>query len=224
MDARETAPEGWVTVAAAAEALSRAGDQIDASNVSRYLARFPTLPQRKVGKFRYLDLKALAAHRKTNVLVGEKQAYREAPDPVLALQPKPSARRVIELDDEDDDDAPQGDRAPSELNQANVDLKRLKIREAQMDLDEREGRLVPDRDVLSLISGVVQTLVAELERQEGVLAASHGREVAAIVRRGRKAAQAAAGRKLLELARKHLKPALASQVTDDNTDDSVQAA
>ena len=215
MGAREAPPEGWVTVAAAAEALSKSGDPIDPSNVSRYLARFPGLPQRKVGKYRYLDLGALAGHRQTNVLVGEKQAYREAPGAQLALQPRPSARPTrIEQDDEDlDDDGPETGHQPSELNRANVDLKRLKIREAQLDLAEREGKLVPDTEVLTLVSGVMQTFISELERHETALAASHGREIAIAVRRARKAAQAAASARLVALARKHLPAHLAAQST-----------
>ncbi|MBX3480098.1 MAG: hypothetical protein KF842_06835 [Caulobacter sp.] len=209
-----------MTVAEAAQALSRAGDRIDASNVSRYLARFRDLPQEKIGKFRFVDLNALARHRQTNVLVGEKQAARDMPEPQLVLQPRPSARVSRVDDDEADEIAP----ASSELNQANVHLKRLKIREAELDLAEREGHLVPDSEVMVLVSGVLQTLVSELERGETALASSHGREVAAAARRIRKAAQAKASEKLIELAKRHLPAHLAVQASATPTEEPAQAA
>lgn len=221
MNARVTPPEGWVTVAEAAKRLTEAGDPIDASNVSRYLARFPDLPQERIGKFRWLDLVELARHRRTNVLVGEKQAARDVVAPELALRP---SRIAVEDDDDDLEEPASAGRAPSELNQANVTLKNLKIREAQLDLDEREGRLIPAPEVFALLSGVMQTLLGELEREETALAASHGREVSAAVRRGRKAAQASASRKLMELARKHLPAHLAPAIGAAMPAETAEAA
>lgn len=205
---------GWVTVAAAAEALSLAGDRITAPNVSRYLARFPKIPQEKAGKYRFVDLAALGAHRKTNVLVGEKQASRDIPE--LAAEPV----RRVEEDEADEPRSPQN----SALNEANVTLKNLRIREAELDLAEREGRLIKDSEVLALVSGTMEALIAELERQETVIAGAHGRDVAAACRRARKAAQASAAGKLAELARKHLPAHLAAAVTGAPTAETPQAA
>ena len=94
----------------------------------------------------------------------------------------------------------------SELNQANVRLKQLAIRERELDLDERAGLLVPRAEVLALVSGVTTTLVEELERQETLLAATMDRATIGAFRAARKAAQAAASAKLVELASKSLPP------------------
>ena len=210
--------EVWVTVAAAAEALTKAGDKITAPNVSRYLARFRDIPQQQSGKYRFVDLAALFKHRNTNVLVDEKRAARET---APAEEPERAPRRP--LDEAEDDPEPRSPQN-SELNEANVHLKRLRIREAQLDLDEREGRLIPDSEVLALVAGVMETLIAELERQETQIAGSHGRDVAAACRRARKAAQTSASSKLAELARKHLPAHLAAAATGAPTAETPRAA
>ena len=91
---------GWVTVAAAAAELTRAGDTIDASNVSRYLARNHDIPQEKEGKFRFVDLAALRAHRSTSVYVADKREQRDLEPMRTPVAPARAA------DDDDDDDAP----------------------------------------------------------------------------------------------------------------------
>lgn len=208
MNARTAAPEGWVTVAQAAKALSEAGDSITAPNVSRYLARFPEIAQRKAGKFRFVDMAALAAHRNTNVLVGEKRAARDLDD-VPAAKPAPAL--AVELDDDDDEVAGPA-AGGSALNEANVRLKHLVIRDRELDLAVKEGTLIPDVEVLTIVSGVLAAFVAELERQETGIATRHGREMAAEFRRVRKEAQGKAAAKLLELARANLPEDLAAKL------------
>lgn len=204
--------EGWVTVAAAAEALTKAGDKIDASNVSRYLARFPEIPQEKAGRCRFVDLAALVAHRGGNVLVEEKRAAREL-SPIEALAAEEARPVAVEPEADEDEEAEEsGDRA-SPTNLANARLKELAIREKEADWAERIGKLVPDHEVLSLVSGVMATFIGELERQEGLIAARMGRDAAAEFRKVRKAAQLAASSRLVELAQKHLKPGTAALVT-----------
>lgn len=200
---------GWVTVVKAAAALTDSRDPIDASNVSRYLARFPEIPQRKVGKFRYVDLVALRQHRAGNVLVSEKQASREvAPVKVNAVRAAP----IEPIDDEDGDDA--NNLVGSAVQQANLRLKNLQIRERELDIAEREGALIADVEVLALLSGTMEAFVAALEREEVSIATNHGREFASAFRKGRKNAQAVAAGKLLELAQKFLPDSLAGRVAE----------
>ncbi len=193
----------WVTVADAAARLTEAGDKIDASNVSRYLARHADIPSRKDGKFRYIDLMALAAHRKVNVFVADKQTARgiehaERPAALLALLQQPAAP----------------DEADPTLAGINLALKKLDLRQKQREQDLADGKVVPDHEVLTLISTVLQTFVAALERQEATVAQQYGREVAARFRQSRKAAQADAARRMGELASKHLPSALAAPAMD----------
>lgn len=204
-------PDGWVTVAKAAAALTDSGDPIDASNVSRYLARFPSIPQERRGKYRFVDLASLKQHRSTNVLVSEKQASRDLAPATVAN----AVRRVADdVDLEDDDDLRPG--VPlTEVQKANLRLKQLKVREAELDIAEREGALIPDHEVLTLVTGVMQTMVEALEREEINIATSLGRDVAAAYRKSRKAAQAAASAQLLKLARKILPDQLAAKVSGE---------
>jgi hypothetical protein len=207
IDTQAGGPEtGWVTVVKAAAALTDSNDQIDASNVSRYLARFPEIPQRKVGKFRYVDLVVLRQHRAGNVLVSEKQASREI------APPKVNAVRAAAIEDDSDDDA--NNLVGSAVQQANLRLKNLQIRERELDIAEREGALIADVEVLALLSGTMEAFVAALEREEVSIATNHGREFASAFRKGRKNAQAVAAGKLLELAQKFLPDSLAGRVAE----------
>lgn len=213
MDARtEQPPAGWVTVAAAAAALTRSGDPIDASNVSRYLARYPEVASMKLGKFRYVDAQALADHRGSNVLVSEKRGARDIPEPTAAL-PLPGPVPAVGIDvDEDDDDVVEAAPRDGRITDANLRLKLLKIREAERAEAEAEGRLVQSDEVLALISGVVQTFVSELEREETTITLRHGRDMGIAFRQGRKRAQAAAATQLTALAHKHLPARLLPQL------------
>ena len=155
MSARTSAPAGWVTVAAAAAALTRAGDKIDASNVSRYLARNSDIPSRKDGRCRFVDLAALMAHRNTSVFVGDKRQARDLVDAMI--EPTAPARRAAapaEMEDEDERAPPAG----SELSQANLELKRLQVREKQLEMRVREGELIEAAEVQAVLAGVVRTL------------------------------------------------------------------
>lgn len=196
-------PAGWVTTASAAQALTAGGDKIDASNVSRYLARFEAIPQMRSGKYRYVDLEGLKAHRAENVLVLEKRTARDLPE-------VPPPAEAVE------DRAPRA-REPSLMQDTALELKRLELRAAQMDMAEREGQLVAADEVLALMAGVLETFIGELERQETLIGNLHGREIAAAIRRSRKAAQGAAAAKLTELALKTMHPDLAAKLTGTAT-------
>lgn len=205
MNARTESPAGWVTVAEAAAALTKEGDPIDPSNVSRYLARWPDVPSAKRGKYRFVDLAALRRHRQGNVLSIEK---RESRDEALARQSQPLASSPVhQADDvEDDDDLPLG--IGPEIQQANLRLKLLQVREKERADAIAEGELVPLPEVVALVSGAFDLFVAELERSEQAVAGKHGREVAATFRRSRKEAQAKASARLRQLAReRQIKPA-----------------
>lgn len=211
---------GWVTVAAAAAALTQAGDDIDPSNVSRYLARFSDIPSEKVGKYRWLDLAALVRHRADNVLVGEKRGARDL-DPAQSVAPvgERRSRLVVDADDDLDDAAPT-----SAIGTANLTLKHLAIRDKELDLAERQGELVKADEVLAMLGGVLEALVSELERQEMLITTDFGREVGAAVRKSRRAAQAHAARRLGELAKIHLPPELALKVMATPADDAQATA
>ena len=186
-----------------AEILTGAGDTIDASNVSRYLARYPDLPSIKIGKFRYVDPVKLARHRKTNVNVLEKQDARGVePAKASPIAPSPETGPVEDLPETE---------ATSEIQQANLALRKLQIREKELALAEKEGTLVPDVEVLALISGVMQAMITALEGEEIAMVQKFGREVGAGFRKARRAAQARAASRLSELARQHLPPALSAQ-------------
>lgn len=204
--------DDWITVAAAAKALTASGDPITAPNVSRYLARFPDLPQRKEGKYRLVDLAALAAHRKTNVLVGEKRASRDLP-----AEPPPPPKQIAPAGAEDAEEEDEGGGASgdSALGRVNLRIKQIRMRNDEIDLAVKEGGLVPDVEVVAVVTGALEAFVAELERQETAIAAEHGRVIAAAFRRGRKTAQSRAATKLRELARTHLsKGDLADRIPD----------
>jgi len=190
MSARTPAHEGWVTVAAAAAALTDAGDPIDPSNVSRYLARNPEVPQEKDGKFRYVDLVALKRHRNTSLYVADKRTARE---PEAPPEPKPSSRAA----QSETDYAPPG----SALAAANLQLKQLDVRRREREEAVEEGRLIPAEEVQVLCAGMLEAYAAELARQEGKLATRWGREVAADVRKAHRAARAAACATMTEAAR-----------------------
>lgn len=196
---RDAAPVEMVRVAVAAERLTATGDRIDASNVSRYLARFRDIPQQRSGKYRFVDLVALMKHRRENVLVGEKRAARGVEPKSNAPAPPPPKIVSSPVDF----DALTADPM-TPIGQANLELRRIQIRNAQIDLDEREGRLVAATEVLAVVSTVMQAFVDALIRQEADVTQRLGRETGIEFRKMRKAAQAVASGRLTELAQKHL--------------------
>ena len=118
-----------------------------------------------------MDLAAPTAHRNTSVLVGDKRQARDLVDAMI--EPTAPARRAAaaaEMEDEDERAPPAG----SELSQANLELKRLQVREKQLEMRVREGELIEAAEVQAVLAGVVRTLVSELERQEGGLTAAMG--------------------------------------------------
>jgi hypothetical protein len=210
--------DAWVTVAKAAEVLTARGDEIDPSNVSRYLARYPVIPSERRGKFRMVDLAALIEHRRTNVFVADKQAARgteaAASPPVVAasapvvVQPK-AEPEPLELT------APDGDSSLADINKQ---IKLLELRRRQREEDEADGKVIPSDEVLVLISTAMRTMVAEFERQEVNVAQKFGRDVSIEFRKVRKAAQAKAAAELIEMAKKNMPAALAAQITNQSVE------
>jgi hypothetical protein len=205
MNARiNRAPPGFVTVAEAAAELTRRGDAITPPNVSRYLDRNTDISSEKAGKYRYVDLAALIMHRSGNV---QSHAKRDA-----AL-PSPAPASVVE------DDGAEGGGANSSgisraIQEANLRLKNLQVRDAEREDQLAEGELVPAADVLSVVTMSLQAMISELERAEVSIAARHGRAVATDFRKSRKEAQAKAAEQLTRLAKKHLHPAVAAQLAE----------
>lgn len=205
MNARiNRAPPGFVTVVEAAAELTRRGDAITAPNVSRYLDRNPDISAEKLGKYRYVDLAALILHRSGNV---QSHAKRDA-----AL-PGPSPIPAVE------DDGAEGGGSTSSgisraIQEANLRLKELQVRDAEREDQLAEGELVPAADVLSVVTMSLHAMISELERAEVSIAARHGRAVATDFRKARKEAQAKAAEQLTRLAKKHLHPAVAAQLAE----------
>lgn len=202
MSARKPPHPGWVTVAAAADALTEAGDPIDASNVSRYLARNPDVPSEKHGKFRWVDLAALKAHRSTSVYVADKREARDVPPARTPFAP-PAAP--------DADDEPT-ERSSSALSQTKLAIQQIELRKRQREEEVEAGRLVPIEDLQVVVSAALGAFVAELSRQEQVLVAKIGREATAEVRKAHRAARAAAATRLIEAAQAQLHPAAVAQL------------
>lgn len=207
MSARTSRQPGWVTVAAAAAALTKAGDPIDASNVSRYLARHPDVPSEKQGKFRYVDLAALSAHRNTSVFVDEKRHARDLVDDVNPRTPF----AVAGQDDEDADGAaPRG----SALQAANLEIKQLELRKRRRDEQVDEGRLVPVEELQAVVAAALSAFAAELSRQETLLTTRLGREVGIEIRKAHREARAAASKRLIEAATEQLHAHAAASLSE----------
>jgi hypothetical protein len=210
MNMQASQPAMMVTVAKAAQLLSAAGDKITAPNVSRYLARHPSINSVKQGRTRQVDIIALATHRQTNIFVADKQADRgltpsEASAETLPPPLPTMAPAIVGTEPAFEDGT---------LGQINLELRRLELRRRTREEDAAAGRLVPDSEVLTLLSTVVRTVTASLERQEAGFAQKFGREGAAAFRHARKAAMAETAGRLTELAQKHLPPSLAPQAVD----------
>lgn len=194
---------GWVTVAAAAAELSRAGDTIDASNVSRYLARNPDIPQEKDGKFRFVDLAALKAHRSSSVYVADKREQRD-------LEPVRTA--VVPSRADDDDDAPSPPN--SAMAQTKLEIQQLELRKRQREDAVEHGRLVPSEDLQTVVMAMMGAFTAELARQETTLTAKFGAQVGSAVRLAHREARAAAAKRLRAAAEEVLHPAAASELDE----------
>jgi hypothetical protein len=213
MSARNPPHPGWVTVAAAAQALTEAGDPIDASNVSRYLARNDDVPSEKHGKFRWVNFAALRAHRSTSVYVADKRDARDL-EPVRT--PFASPRQ---LDVEDEGAAPPN----SALAQTKLEIQQLDLRRKRREEDIEEGRLVPIDELQAVVSAMMGAFVAELARQEQILTARLGREAGMEIRKAHRAARAAASARLIEAAQAQLHPAASARL-DASVEAETEAA
>lgn len=213
MSARKPPHPGWVTVAAAADALTAAGDPIDASNVSRYLARNDDVPSEKHGKFRWVNLEALKAHRSTSVYVADKRDARAQEPPRTEFAP-PAA--------EDGDEEPQ-ERPSSALAQTKLAIQQIDLRRKQREEEIEAGRLVPVDELQTVVSAMMGAMVAELSRQEQILTTKLGREVGMEVRKAHRAARAAASARLIEAAKAQLKPEAAGRLTPEADTDADAA-
>ncbi|ADL00688.1 hypothetical protein [Brevundimonas subvibrioides] len=210
MSARNAPRQGWVTVVAAAAALTEAGDRIDASNVSRYLARNPDIGQEKVGKFRYVDLVALKAHRNTSLYVADKRQARDldAPEHV------PLGRAVVQMADLEEDAPVSGGSA---IANANLELKQIELRKRLREEALETGALVHAEEVRTICTGMLEAYAAELARQEGQLTAKLGREIGMQIRKAHRAARMAAVNRMIEAAGQQMDPG-------PSVDEDVQAA
>lgn len=199
MNARtgSSGPTGFVTVAQAAAELTRRGDKIDASNVSRYLARNPDIPSRREGRCRFVDLAELILHRSGN---SQSASRRDALAPV-----------AVGVDDEDGSvGLPVG--IASEIQQANLRIKQLEVRKREREDALDVGALVPADQVLTVVNTAMAALVSELERQEVEIAARFGRDISAAFRRARKDAQQKASEKLALAAKAAMHANVAEQL------------
>lgn len=203
MNARN-GPTGFVTVAQAAAELTRRGDRIDASNVSRYLARNPEIASRKEGRCRYVDLAGLIVHRSGNL---QSASRRDTVAP---------ATLDMDLGDESGTVLPPG--IASEIQQANLRIKQLEVRKREREDALEVGDLVPAEQVLNVINNALATFVSELERAEVGIAALHGRGIASDFRKARKDAQQAASVKLAQTAKAEMHASVAEQVMDQQQD------
>lgn len=203
MNARiNRAPQGFVTVAEAAAELTRRGDAITAPNISRYLDRNTDIASEKIGKFRYVDLAALILHRSGNVQSHSKRAS------VLAPAPSP-----LVLDEAPDETGgANGSGISRAIQEANLRLKQLQVRDAEREEQLAVGELVPAAEVLSLMTQVAQVFLSEFERAEVSMAAQFGRPIATAFRKVRKEAQAKAADRLSRLAQADLHESVAGAI------------
>lgn len=214
-------PIGMVPIARAAALFKAAGKPVVPSQLSRYVLKFPGIPQRKEGKVRLVDFEALSKHRAENINVIEKETA-SSPLPAGPIPAAGAAPPDLGAAEPDIPDAPKG---ASEANDLSLQLKRIALRQAELDLAERERHLLSAEDVFGLLSTVMGTFIDSLAQQEGEVSLGFGREVAAEFRRRRKAAQAAASAKLSAEAQRMLEPADATKAIDAaTTSDSSEAA
>lgn len=206
MGARKPPKPGWVTVADAAAALTRAGDTIDASNVSRYLARNDDVPSEKHGKFRYVDLEALKAHRNSSLFVADKQLARET-------EPAQAMRTPVAVDVDDGGEDPGASAGSSALQATNLELKMIDLRRKRREEQVELGELVPVEELRTVLSATMGAMIAEMARQETVLTAKLGREAGVEIRKAFRAARSAASERLVLAAQQVLKPGAAEQLT-----------
>lgn len=199
-------PIGMVPVHRAAALLSATGKPVHPSNISRYLARFKTIPQEKRGKVRLVDFESLSKHRAENINVIEKETA-SSPLPAGPIPAAGAAPPDLGAAEPETPDAPKN----SEANELSLEIKRISLRTAQLDLAERERKLIPTDEVFGLLSTVMSAFIEALAQQEGEVTMGFGREVGAEFRRRRKAAQAAASAKLAAEAQRILEPADATK-------------
>ncbi len=190
---------GMVSLAQASAALGAAGKPAHHSTLSRYLDRFPEIPNEKRGRVRFVDLGVLLKHRGENILVAEKAAQvgQGADSVETELEPQihgGALKRQHAVD---------GFQTKA-LGDANLRIKELRIAREEREFALEQGELVPAGEVQALLNATIQALLSELERAEAGLAAKFGRDVAAAVRQARKAALQKASDRLAELATKHL--------------------
>lgn len=205
---RTSSPEEcWVTVAAASAALTKAGDPLNPSNVSKYLTRNADIPQRRSGKFRYVELNALRRHRNTSLYVTDKRQSRDLDGPAPHAEPEPAG-------DQDDDLPAAGGSA---IANTNLEIKQLELRRKLREEAIETGQLVPVDEVRTICLGMLEAYAAELARQEGQLTTKLGREIGLQIRKAHRAARAEAVRRLIEAAGTEMAPTAI-------TEDAAQAA
>ncbi len=77
----------WVSITAAAERLTAAGDRVSRSTLSRYIAQHAeALSQRMAGRERLVQFDEVQRHRRENVNLGGGGAFEPSPRPVPATE------------------------------------------------------------------------------------------------------------------------------------------
>lgn len=115
----------WVSITEAAALLSEAGDPVDRSTLSRYLAQYSeALATRREGKANLVDFDQLAAHRSENIRL------RRQP---VTLKPKASVAKQPRFAGTQSDGLARKITADAEMR--------------EMDLAERRGELTPTAEV-----------------------------------------------------------------------------
>ncbi len=225
---------GYVTVAAASEALTRGGDPINPSSLSKYLTRNPHVPQMRQGKYRYVLLASLVEDRNRSIYVAEKRDARGVVRPSFRIPlPEEPLRSGIEapapaplpLDEvaEIENSESQGGSAIEKLHRVRLERQQIDLRRAQRDEAIEDGRLVPAKDVQAVLTAFTEAIKGELARQEMAIQTRMGREVAVEVRKANRQALLAASRRLVAAAQEHLKPAAATSVAIDGAGEPVAA-
>lgn len=133
----------WLSITAAADRLSEAGDPVDRSTLSRYVAQHAeALPTRREGKSNMIEFGALVAHRRENI-----RLRRPAP---TSRPPARDGSRPSRFS------GTQSDGLARKVN-AEADIK-------EMDLAERRGSLTPTAEVDQAGRNAIALMQAAFER------------------------------------------------------------
>lgn len=142
----------WISITDAAELLSRAGDAVDRSTLSRYLKQHSeALPLRREGKSNLVEIGALAAHRAENVRLRK-------PATPLAAPPTGASTGDSRFKGSQSDGAARKAQADAEMR--------------EMDLAERRGELTLVAEVDKGARDAIALMLSAFDRAIDTEAAS----------------------------------------------------